>query len=346
MHITIRAFLGGLAVALLTPCTPAGAAVYRTCDGDKVTWESSWVEYRVSNISFPPRSAANTALKRAWTGWNSYSPGSVFHFVFRSVGDTSWSSGDGRNSIAFTSDYGWGSGTLAVTMLRFDPCWWFDDGSIIETDVMFNPGRTWNFASYPAPDVRANSLALVAAHELGHALGLLHEDTRMATMNSFYPDSGVLGNNNDPDPHADDVAGSRFLYGASSSTSRDLAMSVFKRTGAGTSALISAPTTARKGSIRTLSFTFSNRGTIRENSVVRVYASSDRRITTSDRFLGEMALWADPGFEGTFTVTLPIPTTLVTGYYYLGFVADPGSTIPETDEDNNGVGYTTRTYIY
>lgn len=345
MHKTIRLFLGGLALALLAP--PAWAYQYWTCDGERVTWEGSGIGYRVANISFPPRSPQRAAIGRARTSWNLYSPGSVFRFWFRDVGDTSWESGDGQNTVGFTSAYGWGANTLAVTLTRFDPCWWFDDGSINETDVLFNPAKTWNFATNPAPDATGFSLAAVGTHELGHALGLDHEDRWMATMNSIYPNSGVLGNDNEPDPHADDVAGSRFLYGASSSARRDVAMSVFNRVGAGTSALIPAPATARKGANQTLSFTISNRGTVRENSmVVHVYASTDRRITSLDLYLGAVTLWADPGFEGTFSVTVRIPTTLATGYYYLGFMADPGNTIFETDEWNNGVGFTTRTYVY
>ena len=336
-----------LLACALAVSSPARGYVYRTCNGDKVTWESSTVTYRPMTISFPYGSSDRAALERSRYAWNSYSPSGRFRFSFSYTSDSHWVNGDGINDVAYTYDYGWGSGTLGVTITRYDACAWpFWDGSINETDVFFNPSVSWNKSTQPSPTSSGTSLALVAVHELGHALGLKHENRWMATMNSYYPNSGVLGSVYDPDPHADDTLADRYLYGAYGST-HDVALSIYRRTGTGTSGIIPRPIYAAKGYTKTLTFTISNRGNIHESYVlVRFYASTNNYISTADRYLGAAAYWMSPGFEGTVSVNVVIPTNLTTGYYYLGFLADPYNAIPETDEGNNRLAYTGPTYIY
>ena len=187
---------------------------------------------------------------------------------------------------------------------------------------------------------------LIAAHEFGHSMGFLHETDRLATMNTYYPGAGVLGNNNDPDPHANDVAGDRFLYG-SGGTYHDVAASAYYRDSPGGSFAIPAPPLVRRGGYAKLRFTISNRGTEREDYVlVHFYLSRDRWIDTADTYLGAVAYWMDPGFEGTFTVGLQIPPSVAPGYYFIGYLLDPYRFIAETDEDNNGVAYMDWTGIY
>jgi predicted Zn-dependent protease len=70
-------------------------------------------------------------------------------------------------------------------------------------DVFFNSNRTWSTATTGT----SLSIFLVALHEIGHSLGLNHEDDVESIMNSTI-NFGLT------DLTADDVAGIRSLYGS------------------------------------------------------------------------------------------------------------------------------------
>jgi hypothetical protein len=335
----VLSLLIAAAVFLALQVENASAYVYRACDGTKISWPVPAIPIHPATISFPSGSARRAALERARAGWNLSVPARVFTFAFGYTSSTTWESGDGVNQAGFTSDYGWTT-ELAVTITSYD-C----DG-LAETDVLFRPSQNWNYAHHPAPDASGNHFVLVALHELGHALGLRHEDRWMATMNSFYPNSGVLGNENDPDPHGDDCAGDRFLYGSTGSA-RDLALSVYQRTGSGSAAFISPPSSAKKGSTKAFTFTLLNRGTENQNGyTVKVYSSNDRWITTGDTLLGTATYNQTPGSNMTVSLNIFIPNSLTTGNHYIGFVVDPTNAVGETAEDQNAVGYVKPTYVY
>ncbi len=280
--ISRTALLLLIAGLFLTLCVASALAyVYLACDGTTIKWGLPRTTIHPATISFPSGSARRSALERARDGWNLTVPARNFFFAFDYTSSTTWQLGDGVNQACFTSDYGWTSSELAITLFTYD-C-----EELVEADVLFRPGQNWNYAHHPAPDnpLGPHYFVLVALHELGHALGLQHEDRWMATMNSFYPFSGVLGNENDPDPHGDDCAGDWALYGSAGSA-HDLAVSIYRRTGTGNSDFIKAPSYADKGSTKTVTFTLLNRGTQNENGyTLKVYASNDRWITTADTLL-------------------------------------------------------------
>lgn len=111
---------------------------------------------------------------------------------------------DPRNGVAFRDDLcgiAFDEDTLAVTLRTFRL---HTDAAIVEADIVFNGKFTWDVYDGPLrpgpPDFRR-----VAAHELGHVIGLEHEDDVPALMNSAI--SGIHV------PNDDDRDGVSALYG-------------------------------------------------------------------------------------------------------------------------------------
>ena len=106
-----------------------------------------------------------------------------------------------RNGVKFASDIcgdAFGASTLAIEES------WVAGTTITQSGIIFNsdngPWTTysgpWNFS--------INDFTRVAVHELGHSIGLLHEDVITSIMNSFIGDIEV--------PQQDDIAGVSALY--------------------------------------------------------------------------------------------------------------------------------------
>lgn len=143
-------------------------------------------------------SAWSNAFNDAITSWNSSTP---FTF-FRDAEVRNPCATDNENSIGFTSDLcgsQYGSSTIAVTLSRYT----VGNNQYTETDIVFNNSQTWSVYTGPArinPDLRR-----VAVHELGHALGLDHENQTTAIMNAVITNTEI--------PQTDDIAGVAALYG-------------------------------------------------------------------------------------------------------------------------------------
>jgi PKD repeat protein len=342
-HHSLRRASAAL-LLLLAGAGSASAFVLPSCDGDPKVWNTLSPSFSPAALSFPAGSSSRAALDASFATWNNETPGTAFNFSHAYTSATTWSNGDGVNSIGFTSDFDWGDGTLAVELTRYDICWpFFGGGAINESDVLFNTAKSWSTSlnpNLPRGGDAVFNLKLVAIHELGHSLGFTpHEEGRLATMNTFYPNGGVIGNSNDVHLHSDDILGNRAGYGTAA-TQRDLAASAYQRTGAGTSDLIVTPSSSPRGQQVTYRFTIENRGTVTESSVrVEFYLSTNRFISTGDNFLGAATFSLAAGAVGTFQTTLTIPTSLAAGNYFFGYLMDPQNLIPETDEGNNAVGH-------
>lgn len=109
---------------------------------------------------------------------------------------------DGENGVGFSSSIcgsSFGATTLAVTMSRYR----VPGNTYIESDIVFNSAKNWS--TYSGPLQLEIDFKRVAVHELGHALGLDHEDSQVSIMNSIV--------NLVETPQADDIAGLRAIYG-------------------------------------------------------------------------------------------------------------------------------------
>ena len=93
------------------------------------------------------------------------------------------------------------NGTLGTTYS------WFADDVFEFSDIAFDIGENWS----PYTGGWQVSFYSVALHEIGHALGMDHENDGPAVMNSLIEGFGYVINSLTPD----DIAGIRSIYGAS-----------------------------------------------------------------------------------------------------------------------------------
>lgn len=162
--------------------------------------------------SSPSGSSWNSAFKAAAEEWNQ-----LTEFEFRiedrfqdpCVGLPSSLNRDGATGVNFTEDQcggnSFGSSTLAITF-TFGTCFDFDCDTgfnIEEADIVFNSAINWDVYE---GDHRSGSpdFQRVSLHELGHALGLRHEEQVPSIMARLVSDISSL--------QADDIAGANAIY--------------------------------------------------------------------------------------------------------------------------------------
>lgn len=107
---------------------------------------------------------------------------------------------DNRNGVGFASDIcgdAFESGVLAVNYS------YTVNSVVVDSDIVFNDNELWSI--YSGPVRAAADFRRVAVHELGHFLGLGHEESASAIMAPYI---GSI-----EQPTADDVAGVVALYG-------------------------------------------------------------------------------------------------------------------------------------
>lgn len=173
--------------------------------------------YELADYSWPTPSATfyvdipgeddlwEDAFERAMAQWG---VGTVFqYYIVRDTYSNPCQEDDEKNGVRFAaSDCGdaWGQSTLAITHL------WYINDTIVETDIVFNANQNWDVYSGPW-SYSSSDFSRVAIHELGHALGLDHEDSRVDSIMASYAGDIYL-------PQADDIAGVAALYGSPDAT--------------------------------------------------------------------------------------------------------------------------------
>ncbi len=262
----------------------------------------------------------------------------------------------------FENEIAWTSSMASYCSSAPDGCAlvYTSGGYIVEADVLID--STTSLEYYAAREDgwayggSSRPMVPLLLHELGHALGLSHENAVYNVMGIEY--SFLVSNGDDYTPYlgADASAGLRSLYGSDAS-SHDLTVSHWRydsasgaysrhrRTGLKTSAK-TTPTSSTvdgetayefaAGSTVQVEATYENAGVSNKTATVRYYLSSDREITTSDTYLGYKSVSFTASGPTTSSTSVTLPSTLSTGTtWFIGAVVDPSNTVSETNEDNN-----------
>ena len=172
-------------------------------DGNK------WPEAKtLFHVDIPgPDGLWNDAFETAMFRWND-TTNFEFRIVRDSYGDPCGdpNSSGSNNGVAFSESIcgiAWSDQEIAISII-----WVFNNtNEIVQTGVVFNGNEDWDVYSgswWRDPYFGINDFTRIALHELGHCMGLSHEDSVPAIMNSQAGDIEY--------PTADDIAGVNFLY--------------------------------------------------------------------------------------------------------------------------------------
>lgn len=176
-------------------------------------WEEGQATFRVGISGNSPTGGSwDAAFNRAMDAW---SDATEFQYIAIDayhdpcIGGGVGESEDNVNGIDFVTDVcgtEFGGNVLAITLTAGNcansSC---NSFHITNVDIVFNDNETWDIYDGPLR-FGFKEFERVALHELGHALGLNHEPSKSAIMQSLVGPLNTLT--------SDDIAGANAIYGA------------------------------------------------------------------------------------------------------------------------------------
>jgi len=184
----------------------AGAAALHTGVGAYSTfahWGSGPVTFYVNPVNADvSQSAAIAALQAGMDVWNTQS-GTSFRYQYGGTATDTATAYDNRNVILFRNASN--GSTIASTY-----SWWTSSNELVDSDIVFWDGGFTFFTGSSGCGGVSNAAYIedIAAHELGHALGLNHSTSTDATMYPSYSYCSMEFRT----LSADDINGAKALY--------------------------------------------------------------------------------------------------------------------------------------